>query len=68
MTEPIWIEEPSALAIHDRLLTLYGGAAGIRDANLLGEAVSEMVSEALRPRDKTEGTRNGGPLPAGSKA
>ena len=46
MTEPIWplwIDERDALALHDRLLALHGGAAGVRDANLL-------KSELARPQ------------------
>jgi death-on-curing protein len=33
--EPLWIEERDALAIHDRLLALHGGATGLRDRDLL---------------------------------
>lgn len=33
--EPIWIELRDVLAIHDRLLALHGGAAGLRDQGLL---------------------------------
>ena len=40
MTEPIWIDERDALALHDRLLALHGGAAGIRDAALLNSALA----------------------------
>jgi len=32
--EPLWIEEHDALAIHDQLLALYGGATGLRDSGL----------------------------------
>ena len=38
--EPLWIEEREVLAIHDRLLALYGGAAGLRDAALLASALA----------------------------
>lgn len=31
----IWLEEPEALAVHERLLVLHGGAVGVRDAALL---------------------------------
>src|SRR5713226_4445376 len=34
MTEPVWIEERDALVLHDRLLALHGGAAGICDDSL----------------------------------
>ncbi len=35
MSEPVWIEERDALALHDKLLALFGGAAGLRDNSLL---------------------------------
>ena len=40
MTEPVWIEERDALALHDRLLALHGGAAGVRDTALLQSALA----------------------------
>ena len=40
MTEPVWIEERDALALHDRLLALHGGAAGVRDEGLLKSALA----------------------------
>jgi death-on-curing protein len=36
----LWIEERDALAIHDRLLALDGGAAGVRDEGLLQSALA----------------------------
>ena len=38
--EPLWIEERDALAIHDRLLALHGGAMGLRDLGLLKSALA----------------------------
>jgi death-on-curing protein len=38
--EPLWIEERDALAIHDRLLALHGGATGLRDLGLLQSALA----------------------------
>jgi death-on-curing protein len=38
--EPIWIDRRDALALHDRLLVLYGGAAGLRDGALLESALA----------------------------
>jgi death-on-curing protein len=38
--EPVWIEEPDALAIHDRLLADHGGLAGLRDEGLLQSALA----------------------------
>ncbi len=40
MTEPIWIDEREALTLHDRLLALHGGAAGLRDEGLLKSALA----------------------------
>lgn len=45
MTEPAWIEERDALALHSRLLVLHGGAGGVRDQNLLQSALA-------RPRQR----------------
>jgi death on curing protein len=38
--EPLWIDEPDALALHDRLLALHGGATGLRDQALLQSALA----------------------------
>jgi death-on-curing protein len=38
--EPVWIDERDALALHDRLLALYGGAVGLRDDGLLKSALA----------------------------
>jgi death on curing protein len=38
--EPLWIDERDALALHDRLLVLYGGASGLRDGGLLKSALA----------------------------
>jgi death on curing protein len=38
--EPIWIDERDALALHDRLLALHGGGAGLREAGLLKSALA----------------------------
>ena len=40
MKEPVWIDERDALALHDRLLALTGGATGIRDLGLLQSALA----------------------------
>lgn len=42
MTEPLWIEERDALMLHDRLLALHGGAAGLRDGGLLQSALARL--------------------------
>jgi len=36
----MWVEVRDALAIHDRLLALYGGANGVRDSALLESALA----------------------------
>jgi death-on-curing protein len=38
--EPAWIETRDAFAVHDRLLALHGGAAGLRDRGLLESALA----------------------------
>ena len=40
MRELVWIDERDALALHDRLLALEGGAAGLRDKGLLQSALA----------------------------
>ncbi len=40
MSEPVWIDERDALALHDRLLALDGGAVGVRDVSLLQSALA----------------------------
>jgi death on curing protein len=37
---PVWIDERDALALHDRLLALHGGAPGVRDEGLLKSALA----------------------------
>lgn len=39
MKEPVWLDEGDALVLHDRLLALFGGASGLRDASLLASAL-----------------------------
>jgi death-on-curing protein len=38
--EQVWIDERDALALHDRLLALHGGAVGLRDDGLLKSALA----------------------------
>ncbi len=40
MKEPRWIDARDALTLHDRLLALNGGAAGLRDDGLLKSALA----------------------------
>jgi len=38
--EPVWIDERDVLALHDRLLALDGGSAGVRSEALLASALA----------------------------
>jgi death-on-curing protein len=38
--EPLWIDARDVIAIHDRLLALHGGAAGLRDRGFLESALA----------------------------
>jgi death-on-curing protein len=52
MKEPIWIDKRDALAIHDELLVLHGGAIGIRDETLLESALArapQQYADAEKP-------------------
>lgn len=40
MKEPDWVDERTTLAIHARLLDLYGGGGGLRDKGLLQSALA----------------------------
>ncbi len=40
MKEPVWIDKRDALVLHDRLIALHGGAAGLRDNALLESALA----------------------------
>ncbi|MDH5426592.1 MAG: type II toxin-antitoxin system death-on-curing family toxin [Nitrospirota bacterium] len=44
MNEPVWIQHQSVLAIHDVLLSEFGGAPGIRDATLLESALARPLN------------------------
>jgi death-on-curing protein len=39
MKDLLWLDERDALTLHDRLLALHGGAAGVRDDRLLASAL-----------------------------
>ena len=45
MSEPFWLSSQMIIAIHDEQLTIYGGAAGLRDEGMLESALD-------RPRNK----------------
>jgi death-on-curing protein len=40
VTAWVWIDEPLALALHERMLVLHGGAGGVRDIGLLESALA----------------------------
>jgi death-on-curing protein len=40
MSEPIWISETVALAIHEDQIAQHGGRAGLRDENLLSASLA----------------------------
>jgi death-on-curing protein len=40
VSKPVWIEEHDVFVLHDRLLALDGGAAGVRDVGLLQSALA----------------------------
>jgi len=44
VTAPVWITEQDAVAIHERLVSLHGGASGIRDRNLLKSALARPLN------------------------
>jgi death on curing protein len=44
MQEPTWIQEPVVLAIHNRLLSQFGGSDGVRDAGLLNSALARPLN------------------------
>lgn len=46
MTAFVWIDEREALILHDRLLVLHGGAAGVRDEGLLKSALARPQQHA----------------------
>lgn len=40
MNEPVWIDTRDALVLHERLLSIHGGADGLRDLALLESALA----------------------------
>ena len=52
MNEPVWIEARDALALHERLLSIHGGADGLRDLALLQSALArprQLLAYADKP-------------------
>ncbi|GMM92621.1 type II toxin-antitoxin system death-on-curing family toxin [Qipengyuania sp. MTN3-11] len=44
-TEPRWVGEATALALHDRQLAEHGGPSGIRDAGIFESALARAVNQ-----------------------
>ncbi len=40
MKEPVWLLKPAVLAVHDLLISRFGGSSGIRDEGLLDSALA----------------------------
>lgn len=40
MTEPVWLQKPAILAIHNLLIARFGGWVGVRDEGLLDSALA----------------------------
>jgi len=40
MIDPIWVDDTDALRVHEFVLSLNGGASGVRDSNLLHSALA----------------------------
>lgn len=40
MSDPVWVELPEALAIHEHMLAEHGGSTGLRDGGLLESALA----------------------------
>ncbi len=46
MTEPVWLDQRSVLALHADLLREYGGLGGVRDEGLLESALARPQNQA----------------------
>ncbi len=46
MTEPLWLDQRSVLALHADLLREYGGLEGVRDEGLLESALARPQNQA----------------------
>ncbi len=44
MIEPVWIDARDALALHERLLSIHGGAEGLRDLAVLHQVVARKLN------------------------
>lgn len=46
MTEAVWVDRPLVLALHQQLITEFGGATGVRDEGLLESALARPRNAA----------------------
>lgn len=44
-SEPIWVLEATALAVHDRQLAEHGGGMGLRDRGVLQSALARPLNQ-----------------------
>ena len=51
-SEPRWLDERVALALHDRQLAEHGGPSGVRDAGALASALARPVNQWAYGEDK----------------
>lgn len=56
MKQPVWIDTHDAMALHDRLVALHGGLAGLRDENLLESALArpKQIHEYAEAADRID--------------
>lgn len=54
MTDPLWLNERDAITLHDRLITLYGGAPGLRDRSLLQSVLVRPQQYYVYASDQTD--------------
>ena len=45
MKEPLWVGREVVLALHDRLVSEFGGASGVRDDGMLESAISRPANQ-----------------------
>ncbi len=45
MKEPVWVLREVVLALHERLLSEFGGSAGVRDEGMLDSALSRPTNQ-----------------------
>lgn len=53
MNEPCWLLEQSIIAVHSVVLEEHGGAAGIRDEDMLAAALNRLMDKYTYDTDTT---------------